>query len=145
MTLKPREAQSQGLGYFKKGGPKRQHFELILAAYYNRTARAEAIMQSDPDQIVRQDPHSGLTALHVAIFRGNVELVTLLAEHPRTDFQMKDNFDRRPVDMLDYTRNQQIFNLVMEGTYPDEMRALDLCEFDDDPPTPPGGPAVPIK
>lgn len=113
------------LGYFEDSGTDKKKYSLISAAYHERTETAKELIKSDPDQIIRQDPHSGLTALHIAVFRQNIELVEILAKHPRTDLSLKDVFGRRVVDILEYTTNQELFTLVMDATYPDLMRDLE--------------------
>jgi len=57
--------------------------------------------------------------------------VSLLLEQNGIDVKIKDGFQRRPVDMLDYTINQEIFDMVMDATYPDEMRALEDEAYDE--------------
>lgn len=125
MTLKPKKTEKPGLGYFEDSGVDRKAYALILAAYNDNTETAEKIIAADPDQISRQDPYARLTALHIAIFRQNERLVERLTAHPQTDIRLKDGFGRRPADMLDYTTNQRIFEMVIAATYPDQMRALE--------------------
>lgn len=50
----------------------------------------------------------------------------ILAKHPQTKMDVKDNFNRRLVDMLDYTTDQEIFDAVMAASYPDTWAELDL-------------------
>jgi ankyrin repeat protein len=124
MSIQPKEKMTRKLGYFEDSGTDKKKYSLISAAYYDRTDTAKELIKSDPDQIYAQDPHSGLTALHIAVFRQNVELIEILSKHPRSDLSLKDAFGRRVVDMLEYTTNQQINDLIMEATYPDLMRDL---------------------
>ncbi|MEM8541605.1 MAG: ankyrin repeat domain-containing protein, partial [Pseudomonadota bacterium] len=126
-----KEKMTRKLGYFEDSGTDKKKYALILAAYYDRTETAKKLIQSDPDQINRQDPHSGLTALHIAVFRQNIELVEILTKHPRTDLSLKDVFGRRIVDMLEYTTNQELFTLVIDATYPDLMRDLESDDADE--------------
>lgn len=142
MSIKPREKMPRKLGYFEDSGTDRKKFALLLAAYHNRTETALKLIETDPDQINRQDPHSGLTALHIAIFRQNRVLVERLAGHPKTDVHLKDAFDRKAVDMLDYTADQVIFETMMDVTYPDEMLELEDEGPDDEPPA---GSVVPLR
>ncbi len=132
MKTNLQEKMARTLGYFDDSGIDRKLYRLIIAAYNDDTDKALALIEEDPDQINRQDPHSGLTALHIAIFRQNEELVTVLAQHPKTDARLKDAFGRRPVDMLDYTQNQEIFEVVMDATYPESMQELEAIRREDE-------------
>jgi len=49
----------------------------------------------------------------------------MLAAHPLCDPHIADNFNRKAVDMLDYTTNQVIFEAIIDATYPDKMRELE--------------------
>lgn len=87
-------------------------YPLIRAVYNDRLDQARDILKASPEQINSQEPFAGLTALHIAIFRQNEEMVALLANHPSCDFTIKDNFQRTAADMLIYTQSTEIFNLV---------------------------------
>lgn len=130
------------LGYFRDSGENRKKYALITAVYYERVEIAKALVLSDPDQINVQDPHSGLTPLHIAIFRQNRELVQLLAPHRQCDPMIRDAFNRRAVDMLDYTSDQFIFETVMDAAYPDALRELQDEAYDEAKAT---GRIVPFK
>lgn len=119
------------LAYFEDRGTDLKTYSLLLAVYYDEFEKAQALLKSDPGQLNLQDPYAGLTALHIAIFRQNQEIVSLLLDQDGIDVKIKDGFHRRPVDMLDYTVNQEIFEMVMDATYPDEMRALDDEAYDE--------------
>lgn len=119
------------LAYFEDRGSDLKQYSLLLAAYHDEYDKAAAILKSDSDQLNVQDPYAGLTALHIAIFRQNPKIVNLLLEQDGIDVKIKDGFQRRPVDMLDYTVNQEIFEMVMDATYPDEMRALEDEGYDE--------------
>lgn len=101
-------------------GKVREVYRLVLAAYFDDLAGAKYILKDEPQQINARDPHSGLTALHIAIFRGNAEMVKLLAQFPGRNMSIKDNFGRLAVDMLAYTKSQAIFDVVMQQMYPAE-------------------------
>jgi len=130
-NLKTKTQMKRPLGYFKDSGPGMKKYPLILAVYYDRYEKAKDILKADPDQLNQKDPYAGLTALHIAIFRQNIAIIELLLAQPGINLEIKDNFGRRPVDMLDYTVNQEIFELIMDATYPDEMRALEDEEFEE--------------
>ena len=119
------------LAYFEERGADLKAFSLLLAVYNDQFEDAKAILKADPAQLNSQDPYAGLTALHIAIFRQNPKTVRLLLDQDGIDIKIKDGFRRRPVDMLDYTVNQEIFDMVMEATYPDEMRALEDEAYDE--------------
>jgi len=119
------------LAYFEDRGADLKTFSLLLAVYNDQFEAAKAILKADPAQLNSQDPYAGLTALHIAIFRQNPKTVRLLLEQDGIDVNIKDGFQRRPVDMLDYTINQEIFDMVMDATYPDEMRALEDEAYDE--------------
>jgi hypothetical protein len=130
MRIKPKTIMTRKLAYFEDRGSELQSFSLLMAVYYDDFERAKATLMSDPEQLNIPDPFAGLTALHIAIFRQNVDITRLLLSQPGTDVRYKDTFGRQPVDMLRYTVNQKIFGVVMDATYPDEMRALEdeACE-----------------
>lgn len=125
MKAKPEEKLSKKLGYFGKSGIDIKQYALIRAAYFDQTEKALELIENDPEQVERQDPHSGLTALHIAVFRSNRELVERLAQHPKSNLRLKDNFGRRAVDMLDYTTDEFIFDTVIQATYPDIAHELE--------------------
>jgi len=119
------------LAYFEDRGSDLKSFSLLVAVYNDQLDAAATILETDPAQINSQDPYAGLTALHIAIFRQNQKMVRLLLEQAGIDVKIKDGFQRRPVDMLDYTLNQDIFDMVMDATYPDTMRALEDEAYDE--------------
>ncbi len=125
MAIKPKPIVKRKLSYFEDQGSGLKKYPLLRAVYFDDTQRAIRILAEDPDQLNLPDPFGGLTATHIAIFRENKTLVELFAKHPLYKPQIKDNFGRRAVDMLDYTINQQIFNAIIEVTYPDEIRSLE--------------------
>lgn len=125
MKAKPEEKLSKKLGYFGKSGIDIKQYALIRAAYFDQTEKALELIENDPEQIERQDPHSGLTALHIAVFRSNRKLVERLAQHSKSNLRLKDNFGRRAVDMLDYTTDEFIFDTVIQATYPDIAHELE--------------------
>ncbi len=124
MRIKPKQDVKKRLDYFEDQGPDTKKLKLISAAYFDRSEEAEKIIREDPEQINKQDPYVGLTALHIAIFRQNQKLVGLIATHPQCDVHINDNFNRKAADMLDYTTDQVIFETIIDATYPDEMQAL---------------------
>ena len=99
---------------FEGRGAKTQPLSLLQAVYFDRTERAKVIIEADPEQINQQDPFTGLTPLHIAIFRQNVELVRALISHPMTDPNLADGFGRRAIDMCVYTRSEEMFHFVLE-------------------------------
>ncbi len=131
MSIKPKPIMKNTLAYFEDRGADLKTYSLLLAVYYDEFEKAQALLKSDPGQLNLQDPYAGLTALHIAIFRQNPKIVSLLLEQNGIDVKIKDGFQRRPVDMLDYTINQEIFDMVMDATYPDEMRALEDEAYDE--------------
>lgn len=123
--LQRKQNMKRRLGYFEDSGSSTKKYPLLKAVYDDNNDLAEKIIATDPDQIKQQDPFGGLTALHIAIFRQNEFLVDLLARHPMCDLQIKDNFNRRAADMLDYTSNQRIFETVIDATYSDLIQSLE--------------------
>lgn len=95
------------------GGAQLATYSLIRAVYNDRFDQARDILKANPEQINLQEPFAGLTALHIAIFRQNEDIVKLLADHPRCDITLKDNFQRTAADMLVYTANTAVFDTVM--------------------------------
>lgn len=106
-------------------------YSLIRAVYNDRLDQARDILAASPEQINLQEPFAGLTALHIAIFRQNEEIVTLLANHPRCDLTLKDNFQRTAADMLVYTANSTIFGTVMRCAYPKQERIWSNDAYDE--------------
>ena len=131
MSIKPKLIMKRKLAYFEDRGSDLKSFSLLVAVYNDQLDAAATILETDPAQINSQDPYAGLTALHIAIFRQNQKMVRLLLEQAGIDVKIKDGFQRRPVDMLDYTLNQDIFDMVMDATYPDTMRALEDEAYDE--------------
>ena len=130
MSLQPKPKNTVRASAFARfdpeGGGKLSAYSLLRAVYMDKVKEADAILKANPEQINMGDPYASLTPLHVAIFRQNVEAVALLVNHPRCDVWQKDNFGRAPVDMLVYTANREIFDLVMERAYPkDETQRYD--------------------
>ena len=109
---------------FEGRGARTQPLSLLQAVYFDRTERAKAIIEADPGQVNQQDPFTGLTPLHVAIFRQNVEVVRALVAHPRTDINLRDGFNRRPIDMCVYTRDEEMFLIVVGRTHQKELLEL---------------------
>lgn len=89
-------------------------YPLIRAAWMDQVEEARAILKADPAQINVQDPYAGLTALHIAVFRGNVEMVELLVRFPRCDLDREDNFGRVPADLLLYTMSHPVTALLLQ-------------------------------
>ncbi|GAA4170833.1 ankyrin repeat domain-containing protein [Shinella granuli] len=117
MSLQPKPKNTVRANAFARfdpeGGGKLSAYSLLRAIYMDKVTEAEAILKANPEQINMGDPYASLTPLHVAIFRQNVEAVALLVNHPRCDVWQKDNFGRAPVDMLVYTADREIFDIVM--------------------------------
>lgn len=102
---------------FSDAGERRAKLPLIEAVYFDRTTRAEAIIESDPAQINLQDPFAGLSALHIAVFRQNVVIVRKLTDHPVTDMNLADRFGRKPIDMCLYSTQAEIVEAITNRTY----------------------------
>lgn len=121
MSLQPKSAhivRSNAFARFDpEGGAMLSSYTLLRAIYMDKVKEAEVILKASPEQINKGDPYASLTPLHVAIFRQNVEAVALLVNHPRCDVWQKDNFGRAAVDMLVYTANREIFEMVMRRAY----------------------------
>lgn len=92
----------------------------LQAAQIGDTGIAEACLARHPDCVNSQDPHSGVTALHIAIVRQDVAFVDLLTSLPGCDAWLRDRFNRAAADMLTYTSNQKIFDAVMAKAYPEQ-------------------------
>lgn len=130
MTAKPKPIVKRKLSFFENRGSGLKKYPLLRAVYFDETERATKILAEDPDQLNLKDPFAGLTATHIAVFRGNETLVELFTKHPNYDPHIKDNFGRKAADMLDYTSNQQIFETMLDITYPDEMKELEDEEYE---------------
>ncbi len=132
------ESQARMLGQFNEEKIDKSKLRLFAAVYYDRTESALELIKTNPEQINEKDPFAGMTAIHIAIYRQNKAIVRALTEHPKLDMQVKDTFDRLPVDMLDYTQNQEIFIMVMDAHNPDSAAELEqihqqyLEEFGED-------------
>ena len=110
-------------------------YRLVQEVYYGRTEKALALIESDPDQINRQDPYSGLTPLNIAVFRQNEKVVQALIDHPVTNIHLKDNFGRTAYDMLDYNANQQVFLAVFNAFKPEDDEEWERIFQEDGYPT----------
>jgi ankyrin repeat protein len=117
MTALPKYEAREQLAFFTDRYSERKPVLLVIAAYYERYEQAVAILRDDPEQIRAREPFAGLTALHIAIFRGHLPLVKLLAEHPRADLKARDNFGRRPVDMCIYSADAAVFEIIGKIIY----------------------------
>ena len=104
---------------------------LLRAAYMDDLDEARAILAADPEQLNRQAPYAGLTALHIAIFRQNTGMVRLLAGHPGSKVSIEDNFGRTAASMLTYTSNHEIFDIILQAASPEVDRAWRDSVFDD--------------
>ena len=112
------------LEYFNDAKTDKKKLGLFSAVYYDRTETALELIKTNPEQINVKDPYAGLTPIHIAIYRQNKKVVKALTEYPELDMQVKDVFDRLPVDMLDYTSNQEIFKMVMDAHSPESAAEL---------------------
>jgi len=124
MGSKPKQIITQKLEYFNDRGRDLKAYSLIMAVYYENLQLTQSILKSEPDQINSQEPYADMSPIHVAIFRQNLEIVETLLKVPNIKLHQKDNFGREPIDMLDYTINQAIFESVLAATYPNEMNDL---------------------
>ena len=125
MAALPKPKTSRARALFSDTGERTAKLSLFQEVFYDRTERALKIIETDPEQINLVDPFAGLTSLHVAIFRQNVDVVEAIAAHPVADLTIRDKFDRRPSDMCIYTRNDRIYSAVFERTYREEILDLD--------------------
>ena len=125
MPAKPKPNLSARLAYFEDSGSQTKHYPLMMAVYYDDFEKAKAVLESDPGQLNLQEPYARLTALHVAIFRKNVDIVRLLLSQTEVDLSLKDAFQRRIIDMLDYSINQEVFGLVLDAVYSSELHSLE--------------------
>jgi len=118
------------LGYFEDSEDNKNTHRLIRAVFNELVQESKIIIDESPEQLNTQDPFAGLTPLHIAIFKQNISLIRMIANHQTTNFKLKDNFGRIAADMLEYTADQEIFELVMDRTYPDLMNALESEEYE---------------
>lgn len=130
MIAKPQPTSRRPLSFLTDSGTSNAKLRLLAAVYRDETETARRLIISDPDQINEQDPYSGLTSLHIAIFRQNRDIVDRLIHHRQTDLKRKDNFDRSIVDMLDYTSDQTILDWVIEAYYPEQVRQLNDAAYE---------------
>lgn len=117
MSLAPKPRPSLGALFSSDRGARTKKHSLFVEVFFNRTAPALAIIESDPEQINVQEPFSELTTLHLAIFRQNFRVVKALTSHPVTDVTIKDSFGRRAIDMCVYTSNDEMIELIFRRTY----------------------------
>ena len=119
MTIKTKEKMESLKRLFDKPDVDKELYKLIRATYFDRTETALELIENDPEQINRRDPYSGLTALHIAVFRQNEDIVRAIIDHPDHDISIKDKFGRRACEMLMYNRNSEIFTMVFNDTNPE--------------------------
>lgn len=124
MSAKPKpKPRSLPTHLMPDSGSRLATYPLLRAVYMDETDRARAILAADPQQVNLQDPFAGLTALHIAIFRQNLDTVRLLAGHPECNTTIRDNFGRTASDMLAYTSSRVIFDLVTRRAAPEIERS----------------------
>ena len=117
MAALPKPKTSRARALFSDTGERTAKLSLFQEVFYDRTERALKIIETDPDQINLVDPFAGLTSLHVAIFRQNVDVVEAITAHPIADLEIRDKFERRPIDMCIYAQNDRIYSAVFERTF----------------------------
>ena len=121
MSAQPKPKPKRTLFHLEPdSGAQLATYSLIRAVYNDRFDQARDILKANPEQINLQEPFAGLTALHIAIFRQNEESVKLLANHPRCDVALRDNFQRTVADILLYTAKPAIFEVIMDRIYGSE-------------------------
>ena len=102
MNIKAKESMVSLKGLFDRPEVDSDLYKLIRATYFNKTKTALELIENDPEQINRRDPYGGLTALHIAVFRQNEDIVRAVIQHPQHTSSIKDVFGRRAYDMLIY-------------------------------------------
>ncbi len=130
MIAAPKPKTPARRSLFPTTGSRHKRLPLLEAVYYNRTEQALAIIEADPAQINLQDPFAGLSPLHVAVFRQNLQIVVALTRHPITDIGLADRFGRKAIDMCLYTLNDDIFQAVAARTYQKALIQLDTDDGD---------------
>lgn len=104
---------------------------LLTEIYADNTRDALSLIEKDPDQIAIPHSGTGLTPLHVAVFRENLTIVKELLKNSRADVFLKDEFGRSALDMLSYTTNETIHQVMLEAAYPDASRRLEDEVYDE--------------
>lgn len=123
-TPKPKpELKIPRLHFEPQDGSRLATLALLRAVYMDELEHARDILSADPDQLNRRDPFAGVTPLHIAIFRQNEKMVRLLTQHPQCRVSIKDNFGRTAADMLTYTSDPTIFDIVLRLTSPEVDRS----------------------
>lgn len=100
--------------------------ELILQIYFDETQPALNTMKVDRQQVAMADERTGITPLHISIFRQNFEVTRALLNDRRVDFSTCDKHGRSPLDMLDYSSDTEFHQLVLSVVFADaDRRVLD--------------------
>ena len=79
-----------------------QYFDLksepniIRGAANNDLNEIKCALEADPSCINETEPNVGVTALHIAAFDGNYEIVDFLCDQPGIDIHIEDNLGRSP-------------------------------------------------
>lgn len=79
-----------------------QYFDLksepniIRGATNNDLDEVKRALEADPNCINETEPNVGVTALHIAAFDGNYEMVDFLCDQPCIDIHKEDNLGRSP-------------------------------------------------
>jgi len=74
-------------------------YSLITAANNNDLEKAKQALADDPLCITEREPGSLLTALHIAILRGNATMISLLLGSTGVDLAVKDRWGRDALDV----------------------------------------------
>ena len=88
--------------------------DLIEAANRNDIAKAEDALAYDPHCINGVEDGTCLTALHIAAFRGNANMVSLLLKAPGADVARKDRWGRDVLDAAMLSPHPDIKRMVFE-------------------------------
>lgn len=86
---------------------------LMRAAYENRPGIVELLATRDNTR-VNQRGENGVTALHLAVLQGNVDIVKLLLAQG-ADPEIKDNSDRTPLDFAKQNNDLNLLHLMGAG------------------------------
>ena len=100
---------------------------IIRGAYTNNVEEVASALAASPEAIGQLDPETGGTALHVAIYRGNVDIVRFILEHANPDLSARDRLGRDAVHIAVESGHPVIGTMILSraagdaGLGPDQL------------------------
>ena len=110
--------------------------DIIRGAKNNDISEVRAALKIDWRVINKRDLTFKMSALHYAAARGNSSMASFLLEQKGVDINLKDRWDRDPLDVAILSGNQDIIDDMFKFRHGDET---DDSDPKPEAPLPPGG------